>query len=178
MLDLYEADRNLMEALHQKDMGLLLAALRTFHVGHLQTPPRPLCDIHDLEQGRGAQLVQALKTAVEQNYVSGMIILLDPQRVQRVLQTVDPQMRSTHEGVTNLKFIAAVFEENTDGIAHVWHDFVLGANGTFERSSTQIIDFLKTYKNASEMYMVEQERQRLNQAVGEYPPQISSIKKM
>lgn len=173
-VDLCEADRNLMDALHQEDAVLLLAALRTFHVGHMQTPPQPLCDIHDLTQGWGAQLVQALKTAVEQNYVSGIIILLDPQRVQRVLQ--NPQTHSNHEGVKHLKFIAAVFEDNTDGIAHVWRDFVLGVNG-MERSSSEVIHFLTTYKNASETYMVAQERQRLQQAVGERI-QPSRIKKI
>lgn len=178
MLNISPSDGALMNALHQEDTGVVLSVVRAFYSGHMNTPRPAVWDMHNLEQGRGALLVQALQTAVENNYISGMIILLDPQRVQRVLQTVDPQMRSTHEGITNLEFITAVFEDNTDGIAHVWRDFVLGINGTFERSSTQIIDFLKTYKNASESYMVEQERQRLNQAVGEYPLKISSIKKM
>lgn len=175
MLNIRPSDGALMNALHQEDTTLVLSVLRAFHADHINALRPPLWDIHNLEQGRGALLVQALKAAVKQSYISGMIILLDPQRVQRVLQTVDPQIHS--DGITHLKFIAAVFEDNIDGIAHVWRNFVLGENGA-ERSITNIIDFLKTYKNASESYLVEQERQRLNQAVGEYPPKISSIKKM
>lgn len=175
MLNNNQPDGALMNVLRQEDTPLVLSVLRAFHTDYINALGPPLWDIHNLEQGRGALLVQALKASVEQSYIGGMIVLLDPQRVQRVLQTVDPQIHS--EGVTHLKFIAAVFEDNTDGIAHVWRDFMLGENGT-ERSIENIIDFLKTYKNASERYMVEQERQRLNQAVGEYPPKISLIKKM
>lgn len=174
MADVYQPDSALMDAVRQEDTPLVLSVVRAFHAGHLRTPRPPSWDIHDLEQGRGAQLVQALKAAVDQSYISGMILLLDPHRVQRVLQTYSQS--GALEGVEHLKFIAAVFEDNTDGIAQVWRDFVLG--GAVERSVAEIIDFLKTYVTASENYLVGQQRQRLRQAVGEHSRQLGHTKKM
>lgn len=177
MLDFNQADRALMSAVHQKDTAQVLSVVRAFHLDHMHIPHPPLWDIHDLEQGRGAQLVQALQTAVEQNYVRGMIVLLDTRRVQRVLRTLAAQ-NDNSEGVNHLKFIAAVFEDNTNGIAQAWRNFVLGANGTFARDSTELSDFFKAYVNASEAYIVAQEKQKLNQAIEENSPKNRQIKKM
>jgi len=175
MVNAPHPDGALMDAVRQEDTPLVLSAVRGFYLDHLRAPRPPSWDLHDLEQGRGAQLVQALTAAVNQSYVSGMILLLDPQRVQRVLQT--HSQSSPSEGVEHLKFMAAVFEDNTDGIAQVWRAFVLGG-GVAERSVAEIIDFLKAYVNASENYLVAQQRQRLHQAIEEHSPQLGQTKKM
>lgn len=176
MQNFQHADPTLINALNQKDTAAVLSVVRAFHLGHSHVPHPPLWDVHDLEKGRGAQLVHALQTAVDVNYISGMILLLEPRRVRRVLQTRAAQ-NDHSEGVNHLKFIAAVFEDNTNGIAQVWRNFVLGENRTFARSSTELIDFFKTYATASETYRVEQERQRLEQVVG-VCSKISQIKKI